>query len=138
MILLNSKNKKYKINNYLDDIDSEKALKYLTSYTIQCEITNIQLISIVLSDEPVKLRFYNLLSSSVLFRLSNITIKCLFKYLIYNNINEFYTVFDIIANNKFMYIDLLKNMINELMLEIKENKYKEIINNAIVLRCLTT
>lgn len=122
-------------NHNLNDITPEKAIEYLISYTIKCEITITTLISIIFSDEYATRQLYTLLNSRVLFRLSDIIMKCLFKYLIDNNIEQFYITVDIIACNKYVTTTVLKNMFN---LDFEDNKYKEIIDNAMILKCLTT
>ena len=125
--MLNYTNTNSAFNHNLNDITPEKAIEYLLSYTIKCEITITTLISIIFSDEYVTIQLYTLLNSSVLFRLSDIIIKCLFKYLIDNKIEQFYIAFNIIACNKYVTTAVLKNMFN---LDFEDNKYKEIIDNA--------
>ena len=133
--LLHCTNTDSVLNHNLNDTTPEQAIEYLLSYPIKCEITITTLISIIFSDEYVTRQLYTLLNSSVLFRLSDIIIKCLFQYLIDNKIEQFYIVFNIIARNKYVTTTVLKNMF---YLDFKDNKYKEIIDNAMILECLTT
>lgn len=133
--MLNYTNTNSVFNHNLNDITPEKAIEYLLSYPIKCKITITKLISIIFLDEYVTIQLYTLLNSSVLFRLSDMIIKCLFQYLIDNEIEQFYIAFNIIACNKYVTTTVLKNMFN---LDFEDNKYKEIIDNAIILKCLAT
>lgn len=131
MTLLNARNKIYTVNHngFINNIDASVAEKYLTSYIINCEMTNTCFINAILSDKDVKEVFYFKLELGV--QLSNMTIKCLFKQLIDKNIDEFYKVFNILADNDTVYKCMCK-------LEFNQDKYKAAIENAMILRCMTT